>query len=76
MTDVRAWVYEGDSLATHVERLTDTDDNNSYYLLPDPLVTAYETAEKQIAAARTAIEAHIRDNRLQKYDPAWTEIGS
>jgi hypothetical protein len=73
MPTIRARVYEADPLVTFIDRLADDDEHSPYHLLPEHLVDAFEAADRQLTAVRTAVEKHIADNRLTEYDPAWTE---
>jgi hypothetical protein len=73
MPTVRARVYEADPLVTFVDRLAADDELSPYHLLPEHLVEAFETADRQLTEARTAVEKYIADNRLTEHDPAWTE---
>lgn len=63
----RVNIYEADPLTTFIERLNDGD-YYDWWDIPDDLVDAYESAEKQLHAAREAVQAHIRDNGLVKHD--------
>lgn len=65
MTTIRANVYESDPLLTFIERVS-PESWTDYYDLPEELVVAFEAAEKQITAAREAIEEYIRVNRLTR----------
>jgi hypothetical protein len=68
MTTVRANVYESDPLTTFVERIGADNEWSDYYELPEPMIAAYESAEKALTEAREAVERHIADNRLTRHE--------
>lgn len=73
MTVVRARVYESDPLVTFVDRLDPDDTFSPYHELPDHLVTVFENADRQLTAARKAIEDYIAEHQLTEHDPSWMD---